>query len=116
MSLDTTITNEEEAVVAPQWVTASGKPATIEPGTLQVSVLSGNGTVSIDTDNPEAFVVRSADNDEGDTVVQGSGDADRGAGIQPVTFQFVAHVTAAQAQGVADFSVSKRAKSPIPTP
>jgi len=78
MPLEITSTTEEQARIGVTPLSASGKPAKIQPGSLKVDVQSGPGTGSVVNDSE--FLSVTGD-DPGPTILVVSADADLGEGV-----------------------------------
>jgi hypothetical protein len=112
MALETAITNVEKILCTLMFTGPSGRPAAVQPGSLEISTSSGDGT--FDRTQPltlpdgtqralqdNEFWCVSGDAISADTVGDGTVDADVGPGVVPLGFQVVVHVSGEQATGVA---------------
>jgi hypothetical protein len=99
MPLTVQSSTEEKVKITVTPLTPGGRPATIEPGTLTVSVVQGNSTTT--TIDGASFYIVSEDGpvspDTLDTVYSVSADADLGAGVVEITDTVTYHVVGAQA-------------------
>lgn len=81
MPLEITSTTEEQARIGVTPLSAAGKPAKIQPGSLAVTVQSGPGTALVVNDGE---ILSVSGTDPGDTVLVVSADADLGDGVVEV--------------------------------
>lgn len=98
MPFDVTCTNEQRAIVIVTPLTDEGNPAVVEPGSLVVTLLDGDGSVlPIDPAFPNQFKAVSGTllADSRYTV---TADADTGPGVRTISDIVTLHVTSAQAK------------------
>jgi hypothetical protein len=98
--------NEEKIPVAVAPVTAAGNPASVEPGTLKVTVISGDGTFSVIGDTDFELVSGAG---AGDTVYRVEADADLGPGTDTIGDDVTLTVRLAEAT-----ALGLTAGSPVP--
>ena len=113
--LELTITNEEQVVVHLLPTTDAGNPTTLDgvPGWL---VISGPAKVVPAADGLSATLI-SSDTDLSDTVIQVSGDADLGSGVEEVADVITLHTKHANAKRLGLFADKPVLKVPAaPTP
>src|SRR5436309_1116861 len=100
MPLTFDITNEQKIVgitVSP--TTATGRPSSIEAGSLTVAIADGNPNASgmVEADGTVTLVSGDGDTGLGSTTFVISGDADLGSGIVTISDTALINVTGAQA-------------------
>lgn len=106
--LEVNCTNEEKVNAHLNPVTSTGRPASVEAGSVVWAVQSGDGTAEPAADGMTCFLV-SGDN-PGDTVYMVSADADLGQGVQTISDIITLHVAGANAASLgltADAPVAK---------
>jgi hypothetical protein len=99
MPLEFNLTNEEKVTgVAFSPTSSTGRPARIQPGSLAVEVMSGDGSVS-GGGSEELPEFLSGDN-PGDTVFLVKADADLGDGVVEISDTVTLHVAGALASNL----------------
>ena len=89
-----TFTNEQKWLCAISPTTMAGAPAPVEPASLSVTVVSGDGTAEM-IDDTTFWIISGAN--PGDTSYIVSADADVGSGVSLIQDTIVAHVVGAMA-------------------
>jgi hypothetical protein len=97
MALEFNVTNEEKVTgVTFSPISSTGRPAQIQPGSLDVSIVSGDGTTSPGGGSDTLPEFLSGDN-PGDTVFLVKADADLGDGVVEISDTVTLHVVGALA-------------------
>lgn len=98
MPVEVTITNEQKIKATLNPKTATGRPAQLEAGKTEWSVVSGDSTVSPSADGLSADLISS--DTPGDTVYLVTADADLGEGVENISDTITLHVAGAKAQNL----------------
>jgi hypothetical protein len=99
--------NEEKIPVAVAPVTAAGNPASVEVGTLKVTVTSGDGTANVLSDMTFELVSGPG---AGDTVYHVEADADLGPGLATIGDDVMLTVRLAEATALGLTAASPQPK------
>lgn len=89
-------TNEQKFVGAINPLTATGKPSSVQPGSLVVEVLDGEGTFTLTGENSFELVSQDVVDETPLTAYKISADADLGEGVETIS-EFV-NLTVGQAK------------------
>ncbi len=103
MPLTFTLSNEQKVTgVTINPTTSTGKPSSIEPGSLETHIIDGNpnATGMVEADGSLSFISGDGDAALGATTFVVSGDADLGAGVETISDTVTINVTGANAKNL----------------